>query len=114
MKVNDVLAVLVDNQMLDDKKIFVYATARNIIGGTVGALRGLVLLSVYGDVLYIHRAKLDNSYAECLGKFYISDLKKIKGKACLFGGSFSFESEGQKYCFQLPSRAHKFVNYFCK
>lgn len=114
MKVNDVLAVLVDNQMLDDKKIFVYATARNIIGGTVGALRGLVMLSICGDILYLHRVKLDNSCEECLGSFYIPDLKNIKAKAGLFGGSFSFESGGQKYRFKLPSRANKFVNYFYK
>ena len=114
MKVDNVINILVTERVLDERKIFVYATAKNIIGGTVGALRGLVLLSVYGDVLYIHRAKLDNSYAECLGNFFVSDLKKIKGKAGLFGGSFSFEAEGQKYCFKLPSRANKFVNYFCK
>ena len=112
MKVDVVITMLVAEQVLDERKIFVYATAKNIIGGTVGALRGLVLLSVYGDILYIHRAKLDNSYAECLGKFYIPDLKKIEGKAGLFGGSFSFESEGQKYRFKLPSRANKFVDFF--
>lgn len=114
MKVVDVINILMTKQLLDERQIFVYATAKNIIGGTVGALHGLVLLSVYRDVLYIHRVKLDNSYAECIYKFYISDLKNIKGKAGLFGGSFSFEVEGQKYCFKLPSRANKFVNYFCK
>lgn len=112
MKVDVVTNMLVAEGVLDERKIFVYATAKNIIGGTVGALQGLVLLSVCGDVLYLHRAKLDNSCERCLGNFNISDLKNVKAKAGLFGGDFTFEAEGQKYRFKLPSRADKFVDFF--
>lgn len=112
MKVVDVINILVTKQVLDERQIFVYATAKSIIGGTVGALHGLVLLSIYGNVLYLHRVKFDNSCQGCLGSFYIPDLKNIKAKAGLFGGSFSFEAGGQKYSFKLPSRADKFVNFF--
>lgn len=112
MKVDDVINILVAEQVLDERKILVYATAKNMIGGVVGAVQGLVLLSVCGDVLYLHRAKLDNSCEKCLGYFSISNLKNIKAKAGLFGGSFSFEVDGQKYSFKLPSRANKFVDFF--
>lgn len=114
LKVSDIISQLKQANLLDEKEVFVYATVKSMIGGAVGSVQGLVLITVCGDVLYLHRAKLDNSYADCLGKFYLSDLGNIKGKAGLFGGSFSFEAEGQKYCFKLPSRANKFVNYFCK
>lgn len=98
--------------LLDEKEIFIYATAKNMTGGAIGAVQGLVLLSVCGDILYLHRARIDNSCERCLGNFYIPDLKKVKAKAGLFGGRFSFEAEGQKYRFKLPSRANKFVNFF--
>lgn len=112
MKVDDVINVLLTQQVLDERKIFVYAIAKNTIGGAAGALQGLVLLSVCGEVLYLHRAKLDNSYERCLENFYMPDLKNIKAKAGLFGGSFSFEEGGQKYRFKLPSKADKFVDFF--
>lgn len=112
MKVEAVIDDLKRKNLLDDSNIFVYASEKRIIGGAVGAAYGPVLLSVYQDILYIHRAKLDNSYTDCLNKFLISDLRDIRGKAGLFSGSFSFEYEGQRYKFQLPSRSNKFVNYF--
>ena len=112
LKVSDLINQLKQANLLDEKEVFVYATAKSMIGGAVGAMQGLVLITVCGDVLYLHRAKLDNSYADCLGKFYLSDLSNIKGKAGLFGGSFSFEADGTKYRFQLPSRANKFVDFF--
>ena len=72
---------------------------------------GLVLLSVYRNVLYIHKANIDNSYGEQLAKFDIPDMKNIRGKA---GGKFSFNYEGQEYKFKLPSKAGKFVDFFVK
>ena len=75
---------------------------------------GLVLLSVYRNVLYIHKANIDNSYGEQLAKFDIPDMKNIRGKAGMFGGKFSFNYEGQEYKFKLPSNAGKFVDFFVK
>ena len=77
-------------------------------------LRGLVLLCIYEDVLYIYRANIDNSYGERLAKIYIPNMKNIQGKAGLFGGKFSFKYEGQEYKFKLPSKAGKFVDFFVK
>lgn len=112
MKVSNIITWLKQMDLLDEKEIFIYATAKNMTGGAIGAVQGLVLLSVCGDILYLHRARIDNSCERCLGNFYIPDLKKVKAKAGLFGGCFSFEAEGQKYRFKLPSRANKFVNFF--
>lgn len=114
MKVNDVVTMLIDACILDEKKIFVYATVKNIVGGVVGSLRGLVLISVYKNVLYIHRANLDNSIGDCLASFNITDLQEISGKAGIFGGTFSFVANRVKYSFKLPSRANRFVDYFMK
>ena len=47
------------------------------------------MLSVNKDILYIHRANIDNSYGEQLAKIHIPDMKNIQGKAGLFGGKFS-------------------------
>ena len=44
----------------------------------------------------------------------LSNMKILKTKAGLFGGSFIFEYAGKKYNYQLPSRANKFVDFFVK
>lgn len=69
---------------------------------------------MYRNVLYIHKANIDNSYGEQLAKFDIPDMKNIRGKAGMFGGKFSFNYEGQEYKFKLPSKAGKFVDFFVK
>ena len=93
---------------------YIYASLKNIIGGMFGSIRGLVLLCIYEDVLYIYRANIDNSYGERLAKIYIPNMKNIQGKAGLFGGKFSFKYEGQEYKFKLPAKAGKFVDFFVK
>lgn len=74
---------------------YIYASLKNIIGGMFGSIRGLVLLCIYEDVLYIYRANIDNSYGEQLAKIHIPDMKNIQGKAGLFGGKFSFNYDGK-------------------
>lgn len=65
-----------------------------------------------GELLYIHRAKLDNTYGDQLAVIPIPDMSKIHGKAGLFGGKFSFEYKGYTYRLKLPSNANKFVDFF--
>ena len=72
------------------------------------------MLSVYRNVLYIHKANIDNSYGEQLAKFDIPDMKNIRGKAGMFGGKFSFNYDGKEYKFKLPAKAEKFVDFFVK
>lgn len=66
---------LYSDKFLDEKNNYIYASLSNKIGGLIGSVKGLVLLSVYEDILYIHRANIDNSYgkqlAKILYKFYI-------------------------------------------
>lgn len=114
VKVQKILMELKKNNLLDDRDIFTYATIQNAFGGAIEVIRGGVLISVCHEKLYIHRAKLDNSYGECYFEFYVSELQDVKGKAGLFGGRFSFVVNGQRYRFQLPSRANAFVDYFTK
>lgn len=108
------ITYLKNEDLLDNREIFVYATVKRIFGGAAGAIQGIVLITVFHDVLYIYRPQLNNMPKECLGRFYISDLREIKGKAGLFGGSFSFIANGKKYSFRLPSRSKHFVDYFNK
>ena len=114
MKVDTVQEYLKNNKVLDNKKIYIYASSNKIIGGVIGAQSGLVLLSVNKDILYIHRANIDNSYGKRLAKIYISDMKNIQGKAGMFGGKFSFNYDGKEYRFKLPAKAEKFVDFFVK
>lgn len=109
-----VVSLLKKENLLDENEIYVHASAKNIIGGAIGSIRGLVLLSVNENILYIHHANIDNSYDERLAKIYIPNMKNIQGKAELFGGKFSFNYEGQEYKFKLPSKAGKFVDFFVK
>ena len=83
---------LYSDKFLDEKNNYIYASLSNKIGGLIGSVKGLVLRSVYEDILYIHRANIDNSY----------------------GKQFSFKYEGQEYKFKLPSKAGKFVDFFIK
>lgn len=105
---------LYSDKFLDEKNNYIYASLSNKIGGLIGSVKGLVLLSVYEDILYIHRANIDNSYGKQLAKIYIPNMKNIQGKVGLFGGKFSFNYEGQEYKFKLPSKAGKFVDFFVK
>ena len=70
------------------KKYYIYASIINEIGGFIGSVKGLVLLSIYENRLYIHKANIDNSYGEQLAKIHIPDMKNIRGKAGMFGGKF--------------------------
>lgn len=114
MEVKLVVSLLKKENLLDENEIYVYGSAKNIIGGAIGSIRGLVLLSINENILYIHHANINNSYDERLAKIYIPNMKNIQGKAGLFGGKFSFNYEGQEYKFKLPSKAGKFVDFFVK
>lgn len=108
MKEEQILNCLKKETLLDEKTIYTYASSRSAIG----SINGLVLLSINGNILYIHQANIDNSYGERLAKIYISDMKNIQGKAGMFGGKFSFNYDGKEYKFKLPSKAEKFVDFF--
>lgn len=114
MKVSCVIDNMVKECLIDSKKVYVYASMQGVIGGVSGSIKGLVILSVYQDVLYIHRANLDNTYGKCLEEVYIPDMSNVQGKAGLFGGKFAFEYQGRVFRFKLPSRANAFVDYFTK
>ena len=120
MKVQEVKAKMQQEKLLDDREIWVYATKKSAsigalggaVGGAIGAAMGAVILSVYDNTFYIHKAAMDNSYKECLGTFNISEMEIVKAKAGLFGGKFVFKCNGNAYKFDLPSRANKFVEFF--
>lgn len=114
MKLEQVIAQLKQNHFLDEREVYVYASVQGVLGGVVGSIKGLVILSVCDELLYIHRANLDNSYGEQMAEIPILDMCRIQGKAGLFGGKFSFEYKGNIYHFKLPSKANKFVDYFTK
>lgn len=56
MKVKNVIEDLKDKKFIDENEIYVYASLKNIIGGAIGSIRGLVLLSINENILYIHHA----------------------------------------------------------
>ena len=58
--------------------IYIYTSLKNILGGIMGTISGLVLLCVYEKFLYIHHANIDNSYDERLAKIYIPNMKNIQ------------------------------------
>ena len=82
MQVEECVKKLKSKGIIDSREIYIYASLKNIIGGMFGSIRGLVLLCIYEDVLYIYRANIDNSYGERLAKIYMveSFLSIMKGK----------------------------------
>ena len=114
MKVQDAINKMKTKNLIDDREIYVYASKKSLLGGAAGAIAGLTILSVYECFLYIHKANVDNSRGEFIEKISIADMRLLKAKAGLFGGSFIFEHNGKKYNYQLPSRANKFVEFFIK
>lgn len=115
MKVQDVVIKLKEEQLLDDREIYAYASKKNgLIGGAAGAIMGLSLLSVYEDTLYIHKALLDNDHGELVGAFSIQNMVIKKSKSGLLGGNFVFVYEGKKYKYSLPARTGEFANFFAK
>ena len=114
MRVEECVKKLKSKGIIDSREIYIYASLKNIISGMFGSIRGLVLLCIYEDILYIYRANIDNSYGEQLAKIHIPDMKNIRGKAGMFGGKFSFNYDRKEYKFKLPSKAGKFVDFFVK
>lgn len=114
MNLKEIEKQLYTDKYLDEKKYYIYASIINEIGGFIGSVKGLVLLSIYENRLYIHKANIDNSYGEQLAKIHIPDMKNIRGKAGMFGGKFSFNYDGKEYKFKLPAKAEKFVDFFVK
>ena len=110
MKVEQVIGELRNDGYIDEQEIYVYASAYDLLDGKI---KGLVLLSVAANTLYIHHANLDNSYGNKLAEIPIPEMQNIRGKAGLFGGKFSFVYKGDGYVFKLPSKAGKFVGFFC-
>ena len=102
------------NNFLDENNIYIYASKKYLLEGICGGIKGLVLLSICKDTLYVHHANIDNSYGEQLAKIHIPDMKNIRGKAGIFGGKFSFNYDGKEYKFKLPAKAEKFVDFFVK
>ncbi|WP_270371479.1 hypothetical protein [Mediterraneibacter faecis] len=114
MRVEECVKKLKSKGIIDSREIYIYASLKNIISGMFGSIRGLVLLCIYEDILYIYRANIDNSYGEQLAKIPIPYMKNIQGKAGLFGGKFSFNYDGKEYKFKLPAKAEKFMDFFVK
>lgn len=52
MEVKLVVSLLKKENLLDKKEIYVYGSAKNIIGGAIGSIRGLALLSINENILY--------------------------------------------------------------
>lgn len=91
---------------------YIYASLKNIIGGMFGSIRGLVLLCIYEDVLYIYRANIDNSYGERLAKIYIPNMKNIQGKPDYLVESFLSSMKDKNInlnCHQRPENLWIFL-----
>ena len=112
MKVPQVLQLLKENQLLDEREIYRYASSPNLVDLSDPHSKGLVLLSVCRQTLYILEAHLDNTYGKCYAKIDIEKMFPIQAKATLFKGELSFVSEGNKYFFTLPAKSKKFVEFF--
>ena len=63
------------NNFLDENNIYIYASKKYLLEGICGRIKGLVLLSICKDTLYVHHANIDNSYGEQLAKIHIPDMK---------------------------------------
>ena len=103
---------LYSDKFLDEKNNYIYASLSNKIGGLIGSVKGLVLLSVYEDILYIHRANIDNSYGKQLAKIYIPNMKNIQGKAGLLVESFLSSMKDKNInlnCHQRPENLWIFL-----
>ena len=103
---------LYSDKFLDEKNNYIYASLSNKIGGLIGSVKGLVLLSVYEDILYIHRANIDNSYGKQLAKIYIPNMKISKEKPDYLVESFLSSMKDKNInlnCHQRPENLWIFL-----
>ena len=114
MNLKEIEKQLYTDKYLDEKSIIFMHQLLTKQAVFIGSVKGLVLLSIYENRLYIHKANIDNSYGEQLAKIHIPDMKNIRGKAGMFGGKFSFNYDGKEYKFKLPAKAEEFVDFFVK
>ena len=91
MRVEECVKKLKSKGIIDSREIYIYASLKNIISGMFGSIRGLVLLCIYEDILYIYRVNIDNSYGEQLAKIPIPYMKKSTNFSA-FAGSLNLYS----------------------
>ena len=97
------------------KNNYIYASLSNKIGGLIGSVKGLVLLSVYEDILYIHRANIDNSYGKQLAKNLYSKYEKYPRKSrIIWWKDFLSSMKDKNINLNCHQRPEKFVDFFCK
>ena len=78
MKVQQAVAQMHAQGLLDEREIYAYAQADSAIGGALGAMMNIVLITVNGNRISVFKGNIDNTWGQQLisaDKSELSDLK---------------------------------------
>lgn len=105
MKLQDAVALMHQQGLIDEKEIYGYAQFDSVIGGAVGAAMNLALMTVNGNNLKIFRANIDNSWSTMVLSADKSELLDLKLKKIMFGlqKRVTFTCQGKTYSMLLPA-----------
>ncbi len=116
MKVQQAVAQMHAQGLLDEREIYAYAQADSAIGGALGAMMNIVLITVNGNRISVFKGNIDNTWGQQLISADKSELSDLKIKNVFFGmqKKFSFALNGQRFCYVLTGASSKKLIEFLK
>ena len=117
MKVQQAVAQMHEQGLLDEREIYAYAQADSAIGGALGAMMNIVLIiTVNGNRISVFKGNIDNTWGQQLISADKSELSDLKIKNVFFGmqKKVSFTLNGQRFCYVLTGASSKKLIEFLK
>lgn len=115
MKLAQVEEDLLHRGIMDERKLYVYASNKSnyaFVGGALGSMLTLVILSIKGNTFHVCEAKLNNDAKNIVYRCPLSRMENFKFKPGSFFSVLSFTVGDEKFKFVNFQNGKKFIPAF--